>query len=445
MTSVKSFALLSLSFVPVVFLAIFVQQQSQQQTGGVISIIGGWKNLTFSYSYSHLLNKKNYSSYSSKNKDVTKKINNSSDYDSMVLNAYLEASSKILAFLNNDYNVNTHHRVYQNNHKDNIGHNRGHSNGNSIENNGNNNNAEINEPESIKRLKQTTQQKVIDSIKVISDALDNYSLDEISISFNGGKDCLVMLYLYMAVLHDRGLDQNQDGNYNGSTKNNANYNNENSTNGGGEHATTTSNNSTKINTVYIYYEKSFDKIEYFNNNITSTYNLNLKTYSNMPLKLGFETYLHENPTIKAIIVGNRRSDPFSATLKPFQPTDNDWPSFVRVHPVLEWSYCEIWYFLIALDFPYCELYDLGYTSIGGVCSTVPNPKLEKRVFDMEESVDWEQVRWLSWKKQQNDEQNHSGEIENDGGKKYGDGEFYPAFYLQNEEHERYSRTKYQQK
>lgn len=79
--------------------------------------------------------------------------------------------------------------------------------------------------------------------------------------------------------------------------------------------------------------------------------------------------------IQAIFVGTRRTDPHGGNLQSFTPTDGGWPKFMRILPVLEWKYQEVWTFLRHLDIPYCELYDLGYTSLGGTNDTHPNPAL----------------------------------------------------------------------
>lgn len=75
------------------------------------------------------------------------------------------------------------------------------------------------------------------------------------------------------------------------------------------------------------------------------------------------------------MVGTRRTDPHGAKLLPFDTTDHGWPAFMRVHPVLEWRYAEVWAFLRHLGVEYCGLYDEGYTSLGGTNDTRPNPML----------------------------------------------------------------------
>ena len=56
----------------------------------------------------------------------------------------------------------------------------------------------------------------------------------------------------------------------------------------------------------------------------------------------------------------------------FCPSDHGYPPFMRVNPILEWGYGDVWAFLRITGVPYCSLYDRGYTSIGNVHNTQPN-------------------------------------------------------------------------
>jgi len=201
-------------------------------------------------------------------------------------------------------------------------------------------------PEKIKNVQEQTRV----ALDVIDRALEQYSLPELSLAYNGGKDCLVLLILYLCALHKRGLTQ-------------------------------TSNPSSKIETAvqccYIQDAHPFPEVEEFVAKSIKIYSLSLLEYAK-PMKAAFEDYLKDTPSVKAILVGTRRTDPHGQNLKHFDPTDKGWPKFVRIHPVIDWHYPDIWTFIRYINIPYCCLYDMGYTSLGGTTDTHPNPALARQ-------------------------------------------------------------------
>ncbi|EON60809.1 hypothetical protein W97_00018 [Coniosporium apollinis CBS 100218] len=162
------------------------------------------------------------------------------------------------------------------------------------------------------RLK-SVQEQTRTSLGVLEEALERYSLSELSLSYNGGKDCLVLLVLYLSALHSKGLTTLP-----GSDE---------------QHP--------QIQCVYIQAPDPFKEVEDFVASSAATYSLSLETYSK-PMRAAFAEYLHDKPTVKAIFVGTRRTDPHGASLTHFDPTDHGWPDFMRIHPVIDWHYAEIW-------------------------------------------------------------------------------------------------------
>ncbi|KAF2265850.1 adenine nucleotide alpha hydrolases-like protein [Lojkania enalia] len=197
------------------------------------------------------------------------------------------------------------------------------------------------------KLKQVQEQTRI-SLGVIEEALDRYSLPELSLAYNGGKDCLVLLILYLCALHTKGCSR----------------------------AAPDTNEHPAIQCVYIQAPDPFAEVEEFVASSTRTYSLSLLEYAK-PMKAAFADYLHDTPQVKAIFVGTRRTDPHGEHLTHFDRTDHGWPDFMRIHPVIDWHYVEIWTFIRHLNIPYCILYDRGYTSLGGTRDTHPNPALRK--------------------------------------------------------------------
>ncbi|KAM0438739.1 hypothetical protein ACHAPT_001497 [Fusarium lateritium] len=89
--------------------------------------------------------------------------------------------------------------------------------------------------------------------------------------------------------------------------------------------------------VYIVAAHPFPEIDEFVETSSAEYNLEVARYV-LSMKKGLEIYLEERPSIKAIFVGTRRTDPHGEKLTHFDPTDAGWPSFMRVHPVIDWHY-----------------------------------------------------------------------------------------------------------
>lgn len=94
-----------------------------------------------------------------------------------------------------------------------------------------------------------------------------------------------------------------------------------------------------------------------------------------PMRLALCSLLNERTNIKASLMGMRKGDPGSENLEAFTPTDSNWPNLIRVNPILNWSYDQVWKFLLKYNVPYCSLYDKGYTSLGTKSTTIPNPRL----------------------------------------------------------------------
>ncbi|KAI1373913.1 adenine nucleotide alpha hydrolases-like protein [Hypoxylon crocopeplum] len=217
-------------------------------------------------------------------------------------------------------------------------------------------------------LDEPTEDEVLNSVKnqiiiargVIDESLRRYRPEELSLSYNGGKDCLVLLILILASLPSSSSLQSSS-----------------------SHQPPLSSCTqppfpTRLQALYIRPPLPFAEVDDFVTATSKTYHLDLTT-SNQAMKPALTAYLKERPEVKAVFVGTRRTDPHGAYLTFFDETDSDWPRFMRIHPVIDWHYREVWGFIRALGIQYCPLYDMGYTSLGGTDDTHPNPALKEQV------------------------------------------------------------------
>ncbi|KAH8341688.1 hypothetical protein KR074_005485, partial [Drosophila pseudoananassae] len=173
-----------------------------------------------------------------------------------------------------------------------------------------------------------------------TETLQRYGVEELIFCFNGGKDCTVLLDLLMSYLRQECIS------------------------------------SQEIPMLYIKSGDSFPEIDDFVASCIRSYRVRLVEYDGS-LKEALTHMQEDMPRIKAVFVGSRNTDPYCQNLAPMQPTDSDWPPMMRVNPLLEWTYHDVWHYIHINAVPYCSLYDHGYTSIGNRSNTVPNPHLRR--------------------------------------------------------------------
>lgn len=79
----------------------------------------------------------------------------------------------------------------------------------------------------------------------------------------------------------------------------------------------------------------------------------------------------------AFVLGTRKDDPNAGSQGTYAPSSHYMPPFMRINPVLDWTYGHVWHFLRSFHLSYCSLYDDGYTSLGTTKDTFPCPALAK--------------------------------------------------------------------
>ncbi len=168
--------------------------------------------------------------------------------------------------------------------------------------------------------------KAIDgSLSVLEKCFSDYSADEVTVCFNGGKDCIVMLHLVKCFLAERAKSS-----------------------GGGIG---------RLQAFYVRERDPFPEVEEFVRATAEAYNLDLVTFTDSPLKESLAKLLRERPKIKATVLGTRKGDPGSQYQDTFSATDGDWPRVMRVNPILHWEYGHVWSFIRGLSLEYPSLYD----------------------------------------------------------------------------------------
>lgn len=164
-------------------------------------------------------------------------------------------------------------------------------------------------------------------------------MDEVFLSFNGGKDCTVLLDLISKRIQE--------------------------------------SDRAKLQCWYIESEidQPLDEVEEFVYECEKYYNVKIQRIKGR-IKDALAHICSANPSLKACIMGSRRTDPYCQHLDSFQRTDPGWVDLTRINAILDWTCDNIWDYLLEQKVPYCSLYDIGYTSLGHRNNTKPNPHLE---------------------------------------------------------------------
>ncbi|KAJ7554326.1 hypothetical protein O6H91_06G135300 [Diphasiastrum complanatum] len=199
-----------------------------------------------------------------------------------------------------------------------------------------------------KRLRTKCKQ----ALYVIDRTLALYKFEEVAFSFNGGKDSTVLLHLLRAACVA------------GEAKRTIHI---------GAEESTCLELGKSIRTIYFESPSAFPEIDSFTYETARVYNLEMEILR-QDFKSGLSALFKTKP-IKAVFLGTRIGDPNAVGQEQFAPSSAGWPPFMRVNPILNWSYRDVWEFLLVCKVPYCKLYDQGYTSIGSVHDTLPNEAL----------------------------------------------------------------------
>ncbi|CAG9461140.1 unnamed protein product [Pedinophyceae sp. YPF-701] len=187
------------------------------------------------------------------------------------------------------------------------------------------------------------QEKFDHAVSVVERALSLYGRGGVALSFNGGKDSTVLLHITRATL--------------------------------ALHPHLSTGEGLGLPAMFFARDDDFPEIRDFVDEVDkSVCDGRLLRINNSDYKAAM-TDLVADTGCTAFLIGTRRGDPNAKGQEHFSPSTPGWANFMRVNPILDWSYSEVWAFLRETQAPYCSLYDRGYTSIGGVHNTAPNNAL----------------------------------------------------------------------
>jgi FAD synthetase len=199
------------------------------------------------------------------------------------------------------------------------------------------------------------------AMETIDGALRFFRMDELVLSFNGGKDATVLLHLVRAAIAGF-LDEEK-----------ASAPAEKKGSSGDPCSESPSSERPRWRCVYFVDPNAFGEMEEFLAEMEVSCDLTLERFHGS-YKEGCR-HMTDKYGSRGFFLGTRKSDPHGQFVESFSPSSKGWPTFMRIHPILSWNFGDIWKFLREFKLPYCRLYDEGYTSLGSRFDTDKNPAL----------------------------------------------------------------------
>ncbi|KAF1792783.1 Rossmann-like alpha/beta/alpha sandwich fold [Phytophthora cactorum] len=185
-------------------------------------------------------------------------------------------------------------------------------------------------------------------------AIDIFGLEGVCFSFNGGKDSTVVLHLLRIVVAKRVLEEAQLAHL--KTEQEA---------VDGPKTTVTSPRNSFVSADLLQEEELDARVKAQLQRVPVMYFDSYDQFPECSFVEGVKDIL-DKLKIKGIYMGP------------------GWPPFLRVNPILKWTYDDVWSFLRDCQLEYCSLYDHGYTSLGNIFDTVQNPELWRKGEDGKE-------------------------------------------------------------
>ena len=184
----------------------------------------------------------------------------------------------------------------------------------------------------VERTNQHLFDIVQNSLEILYKAFDEFGIESTIVSYNGGKDSDVCAQLWRLALYLYLEEKGRLGEY----------------------------QETVDNSLFIIFH-SPDDFEEINAHLKRMIaEIGVQAFhSSKSFKEGLKSVIDHYGT-RAVILGVRRSDPQGANLEPHTPSTPDFPPFMRILPLLERTYGDVWDFISVFQISYCCLYDEGY-------------------------------------------------------------------------------------